>query len=176
MRVIALVHGLPELANVMLEGGRVRLARLERVLEGLVRQQANVFGEHREQAAHEKHGHFVGGMLLALQRLRDFRQPLGNGARNAGGVARRVQRLRRVPNVFQALANVRLAQILQIDAEALTVGELIEGFAVAAEVRIDLKTMANVADNDERRRRMTGRQQAHIVFSLNAGIHHEHVP
>lgn len=68
------------------------------------------------------------------------------------------------------------AQILKIDAEGLAVGKLVEGFAVAAEVCVDLETVADIADEDEGRRLVIGGQQAHIILGLTACVEHQYVP
>ena len=99
------------------------------------------------------------------------------------GLRTRVKKYADIVPAFEALARRRealaqglLPQILQIDAKAAAIGKLIEGFAIAAEVGVNLEAMADIAHDEEGRRLMGLRQQPRIALALRAGVVHENVP
>nr|WP_294534772.1 hypothetical protein [uncultured Rhodoblastus sp.] len=154
----------------------VALATFQHVLEGLFGQEADVLGEHGEKAAHKEHRDLFGRKSLRLQRLGNSRQTSGNVARDARRFLRRIEREGIGPDRRETFPHLRSAQVLKKNAKRLAVGELVEGFAVAPEVGIDLEAMADIADDDEGRRLMAGGQQADVIFGLAASIDHQHVP
>src|SRR5690606_39664443 len=108
--------------------------------------------------------------------LADVRRSPGHVARDFGGVPRRIERVRIAPDRPQPLANFLAAQVLQVDAEAGPVGELAVVAALAGEVGENLDRVADVANQDERRPDVIGRQRAGILLGLLAGVAHQHVP
>ena len=90
----------------------------------------------------------------------------------AGGIER--ERVR--PDQAQALADIGMPQVVEVDAEAAAVRELIVDLPVAPEIGIDLEAMPHVADDDEGRRLVSGGQQGHIGLGLLARVDHQHVP
>jgi len=148
----------------------------QHVPERVFWQKADVLGEHGEQAAHEEHRHVFRRMSLRLQRLRHGREAFGDGAGHLGRFARWVERQRIAPDRSYERARLRLAQVFEIDAERAPVGKLVVGFPVAAKIGVDLEAMADVADDDERRRFVVLRQEAHIILRLPARVEHQHVP
>jgi hypothetical protein len=80
------------------------------------------------------------------------------------------------PDQPQALPHLRPAQIVEVDAEGPAVGELDVVAALAGEVGIGLDHVADIADQDERRPPVIGRQGTGIVLGLAAGVQHQHVP
>ena len=92
------------------------------------------------------------------------------------GLARRIERLRLVPDGLKAIADLRLAQVLEIDAEALAVRKLGVVFSLPGEVGIDLDAMTDIADKDKRRPAVRGWQRAGVFFGLPLGVEHQHVP
>jgi hypothetical protein len=76
----------------------------------------------------------------------------------------------------QARANLILAQLVKINAKSLAVGILRVVFALAGEIGINLKAMADVADDQKRRPAFAGRQGLGVVLGLLAGIDHENIP
>ena len=170
------VHRLPELADIMLEGLRVFFAAFQHLLERMFRQQAHILREHREEAAHQEHRDIFRRICLDLQSFGDSGQTLRDLARHAGRAAGGVKGERIGPDACEELAHGLLPQILQIDAEGAAVGELVEGFAVAAKVGVKLEAMADIADDEEGRRLVGLRQQARIALALRAGVHHQCVP
>jgi hypothetical protein len=80
------------------------------------------------------------------------------------------------PDTSQPLPDLRAAQVLQIDAERLAIGELGVVLPLAGEVGIGLDDVADVADQDERRPAMIDRQRPCITLGLAASVQHQHVP
>jgi len=95
----------------------------QHALEAFLRQQFDVFGEHREQAAHEKQRHLLRLMLL-LEFLGDDGEAFGDVAGDFRRALGRVQCMRIVPHEFQARANILPRQIGEHDAERAPVREL----------------------------------------------------
>ncbi len=81
-----------------------------------------------------------------------------------------------VPDRAQALADVLVAQIVEIDAEAVAVRELRVVLALAGEVGIDLDAVADVADEHERRPAVDAGSALGVVLRLLPGVHHQLVP
>jgi len=173
---VAPVHRLPELPHHGHELRRLGLAALQHALERGLGQEPDILGEHGEEAAHEEHGHLLGREAFRFQRLRHGGEALRDGAGDAGGVARRVERGRIGPDADEALAHGRVPQVVEVDPEASAVRELVVDLPVAAEVGVDLEAVADVADDEKRRRIVADRQQPHVGFGLLARIDHEHVP
>ncbi len=172
-REAAGVHLAPErgeqrdkLLRVALQGFE---QRGESALAVLFGQQADVFGEHREQAAGEKAGDEFGWVARLFKRPRDARQMHGDFARDLGRGARGVERQRVEPQGFEACAEVFVGKIGQADAVRARVGERRVGGAGAGEVGVQLDDVADVDDDQERRPAFFGRQGAGVAFGLAAG-------
>jgi hypothetical protein len=114
--------------------------------------------------------------FLGFERFRYFGQTRCDLARDLGGGAGRIERLRVEPDRLEPVAHIGLSQVFQIDAKALAVGKLRVVFSLPGEVGIDLDAMADVTDQDERRPAVRGRQRAGIFLGLPLGIKHQHVP
>ena len=71
-------------------GSSLRL--FSRSVKRALRNQADILGEHAEQAAGEEAGDGFGGVAGGFERLGDLGQMRGNLARDARGLARRVER------------------------------------------------------------------------------------
>ena len=145
---------------------RVVDAFFEHVAKTALRQQLHVFGEHREQATHQKQrdGFRVIKLFAVLalglfEMLGDFRQPLGDFARRLGRDLGRVQLVRIEPYQAKPLANVVAAKVFEVNSKALAVGKLRVVFALSRKVGVNLEAMANVA-NDEEGRPALGQGQA----------------
>ena len=108
-------------------------------------------GEHGEQAAHEEHRHLFRVVSRVFQRFDTLARRSAISLVDPGGFARRVQVLGVGPDAREPLADFRAAEVFQIDAERLAVGELRVVFPLAGEVGIGLDHMADVADQDEGR-------------------------
>jgi hypothetical protein len=173
--VAALVHDPPELRQGAREGLRRRLLLLEQLGEAVLGQQADVLREHGEQAAHQE-GRDLPGVVVVLQALGDVRQPVGDVARDLRRAAGRVEGLRVGPDLLQAPAEVGVAQVLQVDAVGLPVGEVGVVLALAGEVGEHLDHVGNVDHQQERRVAVVDRQRAGVVGGLLAGLAHHRVP
>jgi hypothetical protein len=135
----------------------------------VLRQQADIFGEHREQAARQKAGDEFGGVAGAFERLGDARQLVGDGARDAGRNARRVERHRLAPDGLQTSEDRFVGELGKPDAVRARVGKRRVGGAGTGEVGVQFDDLADVDDDQERRPALVGRQRAGIAFGLTAG-------
>ena len=129
----AFVHVAPELGEHAHGHFGLLAVPGEQGAEAVGRQQAHIFGKHGEQAAHEELGDQFGVVAGLLQAAGEFGQAVGDLAGDAGGFAAGVQAQRVGPDAAQALADLRLAQVLQRDAVAARVRERDVGAAGAAE-------------------------------------------
>lgn len=171
----ALIHGLPHLGDQRHEARGIGEAIAQQRLEAVLGNELDILGEHREQAAHQEQRYLL-GVVLGFQRLRHRRQPLRDLARDAGGMACRIERFGRIPDRPDPLAHRLVAQIVEIDAEPLAVGELNVVFPLSGEVGIELETVSDIADDQEGRPAMRRRQCFGVVLGLAPRMQHHHVP
>ena len=141
-----------------------------------LRQKLHILREHGEDAAHEEMRHILRVASALLQRLAHLREALGDVAGDAGGFLRRVEGMRLLPDALQMRADVVLAQIVHVDPKPVAVGEMAIGAPGSGEVGVKLQAVADVADNDEGRRRMIRIEQEDVRLRLLARILHQHVP
>gem|GEM_PF-2992592 len=171
-REAAAVHLAPQRGEQRDELLRTVLQRFEqggeRTLAVLPGQQADVFGEHREQAAGEETGDEFGVMAGAFERPGDARQMAGDLARDPRRGTRRVERQRVAPQHPQALAEAAFGEVGEPDAVRTRVGEGGIGGAGAREVGVQLDDLADIDDDQERRPALVGRQRAGVAFGLAA--------
>ncbi len=168
----AAVHRLPQLAHQRHELRGVVLEGFQQVDEGAPGQQADVFREHREQRAGQEAGHGLRGVPRGLQRLGDQRQLRGDVAGDAGRAPRRVERERVEPDLAQALADFGPAQVFELEAVRARVGVGRVGGPGAAELGVQLESMADVEHHQERRAPFGGGQGARVLFGLAARAQH----
>jgi hypothetical protein len=179
----ALVHRLPKLPDKTREKFRLIFASLENLAKTVLRQQFHVLGEHGEKAAHEKQRDGFGVVeLLAILTLGvfevfgNFCQPLRDLTRGLGGDLGWVEFLRVEPYQAQPLANLLLPEFFEINTKPLPVGKLGVIFPLAGEVGINLKTMADIANNEERGPALGHGQRLGVLLRLLARVQHENVP
>src|SRR5579883_3022641 len=115
-------------------------------------------------------------MLGLLKRLRHRRQTLRDASRDARALAGWVERSRIIPNFDKAIADLWASQVFEVNAESLAIGKLNIVFSLAREIREDLDTMPDIADEEKRRPAPARRQRLGGVLGLVAGIYHEHAP
>ncbi len=132
-------------------------------------------GEHAEQAAHEEGRDGVRRVPL-LQPAGEAGEQLSNLQRDLRPAPRRVERERVGPDGGQAGADGGIAQLGQVDAEPLAVGEMAVVPPGAGEVGIDVEAEPHVADDEEGRRRLVTRQVADIAARLAKRAGHVLVP
>ena len=172
--VAAFVHGAPEIFEQRLEALRRFQAFAQQPLEAVGRDQADILGEHGEDAAHQEQRDIL-RIVPALQRLRDGCEALGDLACCLGRLAGRVERVGIAPDACDPGPDGGIAQIFEIDPEAVPVGELGVVLPLPGEVRIELEAVADIAEDDEGRPAMRGGQSAAILFGLALGVQHHHV-
>ena len=131
-------------------------------------EQADVFGEHGEQAAREEGGDAL-GLVFAFERLGDAGEADGDFARGAGGAAGRVEAVRVLPDGLEAGADFRLAEVVEPDAVAARIGEGRVAAAGAGEFGVELDDVADIEDDEEGRPAFIGGQVAGVVFGLATG-------
>ena len=83
-----------------------------------------------------------------------------------------VERQRVQPDLAQARANGRVAQVFELDAVGTRVGERRVGRAAAAEFGIQLDDVADIDNDQKRRPRFFCRQGARVVLGLGAAALH----
>ena len=166
------VHGAPQLADQAHERGRRRVAIREQPREAIrIRQQSHGLGEHAEDRPHKECRHVL-GRVPGLQHHGQLGQQCSDLARDLHPAARRVERVGISPDGAEALAQRRVTQVGQVDAEAGRVGELAVVLAQAGEVRIEVEAEADVADDQEGRVAFRRRHVPCVAFGLTAGAQH----
>ena len=145
----------------------------QQLLEAALGQQGHVFGEHAEQAAREEGGDTLRRVSTmragGFERGRKQREFVRDFARDLGGDARRIERLRVEPELAQARADRLAVHVGQRDAVRVRVGERRVGGAAAAELGVQLDHMIDIADQEEWRPAFGSRQRSGIGFGLAAG-------
>src|SRR3546814_20290457 len=117
------------------------------------------------------------GLIAAIfEELADVGEPFCDIARDLGGVFGWVERVGIEPDRPQAFADMLVAQIFQIDAEAAAVGELAIVATLSREVGKDFNRMADVADKDEGRPDLFSGTGAGTLFGLFTPVAPQEVP
>ncbi len=167
------VHGAPPLADEGDDEARVVVAAVQKIGKcGFRRQQAHGLRKHAEDGAHQKNGDGVGRVPLGFECLGKFGEQGCNAARDGDAPALRVERVRLGPDGAQPLADFGVGQIGEIDAEGCGVRKLRVMFAGAGEIGIEIEAEADVADDQEWRPSLLGRQVTGVGLSLAAGSEH----
>ena len=117
-----------------------------------------------------------GGYFFASSAFEHFGKAPGDFASNLGGSSGRIERLRFEPDRSQTLTCLGLAQVFQINAKALSVWELRVVLSLSGEISINLDAVADIANENEGRPAVRGRQRAGVLFRLTLGVEHEHIP
>jgi hypothetical protein len=109
------VHVPPQILGHRFELGRVG-ERAEHVAEAVFGQQADIFGKHREQAAHKELRDVVWVVLVGLERPGECGELSGDFARDFRAAAGRVERERVEPDGAEPVADRRLSKLVELDA------------------------------------------------------------
>ncbi len=117
-----------------------------------------------------------GVVLAAFQAFRDLGKPFCDIARDFGGATSGIQIEGLFPDLAETGANVRIAQILHEDAEALAIRKLRVVFTLAGEVCVKLDAVANVADQDEWRPAVASGEGTRVFGCLLIGVEHQCIP
>jgi hypothetical protein len=144
-------HFLPKLAD---EDGKSLGRSIEFSQEtgkSILGEQADVLGEHGEEAALEESGDDLGIVPVALERLGEAGEPVGDVAGDLGGFFRRIERMGIGPDEAEALADLGTPQVGEGDAIVARIGETLVVAAGAGELGKEVDAVADVADDEEGR-------------------------
>ena len=182
----AAAHRLPQCPQFGFERRLVGHRLFKESGETAAGQQADIFGEHAENDAHQEQRGFLdrqaalavahAGGLLALQTLKPFRyvcQPLGDPARDFGRPGARIDAGGIGPDRREQRPRLVLGKPLDLEAVGMLIGEVAIAAAVARPVEIKLEGAADVADNQERRPGVVAGQVDRIALGLGQGIAHQ---
>lgn len=190
----ALVHVPPQAFQRDMNLSGLPLVGRQEVLEAARRQQADVLGEHGEQAAHQekrdlfRDGVAVGGHLFGAALFRQGAHQAGfDGFRKLGQKgrdfprhfsrpARRVEGARVGPDEAQTLADLFVSQIIEMNTEGLPIRELRVMLSLKRKVGVKLDHVPDIDHDDEGRPAFLRRQAAGIAFRLLAGVAHQRIP
>ncbi len=162
------VHVAPQAAEQGGNRGGVGVAFAEQRGELALGQQPDILGEHAEEAAGKKAGDGFGGVAGAFERLGDFGEVRRDLARDARGVAGRVEVERVAPYRREALADRVVAQIGEADAVGARIGKGHIGATALRELGVELDDVADVDHDDEGRAALASGQGAGVVLGLAA--------
>lgn len=115
-------------------------------------------------------------MALAFEGFAQFGEVGGDLAGDGGADLGGVEGKGRGPDGVKAGAYVRIAQVIQRDAVAVTVGELGVALPLAREVGVDLDHVADIDDQQEGRPAIRAGDSASIAIGLIAGAQHGVIP
>ena len=146
----------------------------EEIAEAVLGDEADVLGEHGEEAAHEEAGDAVGGVALRLEGEAEGGEAAGDLSGDAGGGAGGVERVGVGPDEGEAVADGGVGEVVEADAEAGGVGEVGVVLAGAGEVGEELDILAD-GDGDQEGRVLVG-EGTGVGFGLAAGADHRVVP
>lgn len=159
-----------------LEAGAVILDTFQKFREGPVRQEADILGEHAEEAAAKKFGDGVGIVTIGLKGFCKLGEVTGNLPSDFGGVARGIESEWIGPNEAKALACFLLAKIGKANAELARVGKGEVGFTRLSEISVDFEAFTHVSDNEEWGVGLVSRECADVALRLAASAGHCIVP
>lgn len=169
------VHGLPKRFDHGLEVGQVLAEAVEQISEAVLGEEVNVFGEECEDAAHQERRDGRSGVVL-FERAGEVGEVLGYIARYSGGDTAGIERERVEPDRAEAIANVVVLQVLEIDAVGEGIGKWNVRFPGTREIGIDLEGVTDVDHDKERRPTFDGREGLGVLLSLVARAEHGLVP
>ena len=173
--VAAAVHLVEERLEERDGGGGIALHRFEEVREAVAREEIDVLGEHAEETAREKGGD-GGGVVFPFEKFGELGEVAGDFARDGRGNFRWVERERVEPDGAELRADRGVAQIGEADAIGAGIGEREVGFALLREVGVELEHVADIDDEEKRRRGLGDGEIARVVLGLAAGLDHRIVP
>jgi hypothetical protein len=139
-----------ELPQEFFEASAIVRDRLQQFGECVVWDQADIFGEHAEEATGEEVGDDARPVTIRFERFGEFGKVAGNGESDISGMAGWIERNGISPNVLQALADFGVGELFETDAEGARIGEGKIGFPHLGEIGEDLKAMADIGDEQER--------------------------
>ena len=172
----AVAHRLPEGFRQRSELVGGPLQALQQAGEALFRDQADVLGEHGEEAALEKVADLLGRMARLLQGLGQAGELVGDLAGDPGAVPGGIEPQGVGPGQLQALADFGTGEILQPDAVRAGIGEGEIGLAGAGKFAVDLQRMADIDHDEKGGPALLLRQRPGILLGLAAGGEHGVVP
>ena len=159
-------HFLPQGGDENRETARVFLHFFEQGLEAVFREQADVLGEHGEEAALEESGDDLRVVAIGLKGLGQGGEAAGDVAGDLGGELGGIERMGIEPNSPEAVADFLPMEIRQGDAVGDGIGETLVLATGAGELGIEIDGMAHVANDEERRAAFLGWQGGNVAACL----------
>jgi hypothetical protein len=141
------VHLLEELLQEWLETGAIVLDGFQEFGETAIGQEADILGEHAEEAAAEKFGNCMRGVTIGFEGFSEFGEVAGDFASDFGGLTRGVEREWIGPDEAEALAGFLVAKVGEADAEMRRVGKREVGFTGLGEIGVNLEAFADIDDD-----------------------------
>ena len=139
-------------------------------------EQADVFGEHGEQAAHEELRDIVRVVFVGFERFGEFGELCGDFAGDFGAAAGRVERERIGPDrrggVRECFRRRGAASLMRWFADR---GRDV-GAAGLGELGVEIDRVADIDDDEERRAGFVGGECAGVLLGLAAGAEEGVVP
>ena len=170
------VHGVPQALERRFGVFRMAAQLAQEFSEAATRDQVHIFGEHREQAAHEKTGNGFAVMALAFEAVAQFGEVGGNVARDIGGSERGIKAVGIGPDHAQHVTDVTLAQVFQVDTIAVAIRVLVVALPLFREVRVKFDDMAHVNNHQKGWPAVFPGNGAGVVVGLVARLEHGVVP
>jgi len=142
---------------------------IEQFLEAVLGQQADVFGEHGEEAALEKSGDDARVVFVRFEGLGEFGKAAGDVAGDLGGFLGGIERIGIGPDGAEGGAVFFLAEIGEEDAVVFRVREALVMAAGAGELGVKIDAVADVANEEKRRAALGERERGDVAAALVEG-------
>lgn len=175
-RVSAAIHLAPELLHDGHEVLWLVAQTQQEIGEAIAGQQADIFGKHREQGAHQEGGHDVGVMVVLFERHSQLGQAGGDFTGNPRTAPGGVEFVRSGPYQPEPFADVGALQVSQEDPVAAWCGEGDVGAARAGKFGIQLDGMTDIHHDQEGRAPFRRGQGPAVLLRLPAGTQHGVIP
>ncbi len=144
----------------------------EEVGETAFGEEADIFGEHAEEAAAEEFGDFLRGVSGGFEGFGEFGEVAGDFGGDFGGFASGIEAEGIGPDESELVADFFVREISEADAGMARVGKWEIGFTGLRKVGVEFEGVADIDHDEEWRIFLSVGESANVTFGLAAGADH----
>lgn len=159
-------HFAPERTDEDGKALRGGLYAVEELLEAALGEEADILGEHGEEAALQKTGDGLRRVAIGFERLRELGEAGGDVAGHLGGALGGVERVGIGKDEAQALDDLGTMQVGEQNAVVFRIGKPLVAPAGAGELGVEVEGMADIADDEKWRAAVASREVRDVVAPL----------